>query len=122
MLKSIMVIKMLYKRIKELRKEKGITQVNVSTNIGVEESYYGKYERGEKKQPKPTAPPAPAPVPDPEPVQERQPSAAGKEINPAQDLEYKIEAGTENSNGLGMRELTEVRGDDDPDEEDNPPR
>ncbi len=41
-----MVIKMLYKRIKELRKEKGITQVNVSTNIGVEESYYGKYERG----------------------------------------------------------------------------
>lgn len=37
---------MLYKRIKELRKEKGITQVNVSTNIGVEESYYGKYERG----------------------------------------------------------------------------
>jgi transcriptional regulator with XRE-family HTH domain len=46
MLKSIMVIKMLYKRIKELRKEKGITQVNVSTNIGVEESYYGKYERG----------------------------------------------------------------------------
>ena len=76
----------------------------------------------EKKQPKPTAPPAPAPVPDPEPVQERQPSAAGKEINPAQDLEYKIEAGTENSNGLGMRELTEVRGDDDPDEEDNPPR
>ncbi len=46
MLKLIMVIKMLYKRIKELRKEKGITQVNVSTNIGVEESYYGKYERG----------------------------------------------------------------------------
>ena len=46
MLKSIMVIKMLYKRIKELRKEKGITQVNVSTNIGVEEGYYGKYERG----------------------------------------------------------------------------
>ncbi len=46
MLKSIMVIKMLYKRVKELRKEKGITQVNVSTNIGVEESYYGKYERG----------------------------------------------------------------------------
>lgn len=41
-----MVIKMLYKRVKELRKEKGITQVNVSTNIGVEESYYGKYERG----------------------------------------------------------------------------
>ena len=37
---------MLYKRIKELRKEKGITQVNVSTNIGVEESYYGKYESG----------------------------------------------------------------------------
>ncbi|MDE6123934.1 MAG: helix-turn-helix transcriptional regulator [Eubacterium sp.] len=37
---------MFYKRIKELRKEKGITQVNVSTNIGVEESYYGKYERG----------------------------------------------------------------------------
>lgn len=37
---------MLYKRVKELRKEKGITQVNVSTNIGVEESYYGKYERG----------------------------------------------------------------------------
>lgn len=46
MLKLFMVIKMMYKRIKELRKEKGITQVNVSTNIGVEESYYGKYERG----------------------------------------------------------------------------
>lgn len=37
---------MYYPRIKELRLEQARTQVNVSTLIGVEQSYYSKYERG----------------------------------------------------------------------------
>lgn len=37
---------MYYPRIKELRLEQGRTQVNVSTMIGIDQSYYSKYERG----------------------------------------------------------------------------
>ena len=63
----------------------------------------------EKKKPQP-APPAEA-APPPAPVQEEK---AQKEINPAEDLEYNIQAAEDNS-GLGMVELTDadVRGDRD---------
>ena len=77
-------------------------------------------KKQEQKQEKPAPPPQPAP--DPEPVQEKPPPQDREEINPAEDLEYKIEADAGSTSGLGMRELTEVRGDDDADEEDNPPR
>lgn len=39
---------MYYPRIKELRLEQGRTQVNVSTMIGIDQSYYSKYERGRR--------------------------------------------------------------------------
>lgn len=40
-----LVIKM-YKRIKELRVEKGESQIKVSTILGIEQSYYSKLELG----------------------------------------------------------------------------
>lgn len=40
---------MKYPRIKELRQEAGRTQINVSTLIGIDQSYYSKYERGEQE-------------------------------------------------------------------------
>lgn len=43
--KIILVIKM-YKRIKELRIEKGETQIKISTILGIEQSYYSKLELG----------------------------------------------------------------------------
>ncbi len=82
--------------------------------------YTPEWQKREKKQEKPAAPPQPEPTP--KPAQEQPSPQAKKKINPAQDLEYQIEAGAGDNSGLGMRELTEVRGDDDPDEEDNPPR
>lgn len=39
---------MYYPRIKELRQETARTQVNVSTLIGIDQSYYSKYERGQQ--------------------------------------------------------------------------
>ena len=36
----------MYKRIKELRQEKGRTQINISTILGIEQSYYSKLELG----------------------------------------------------------------------------
>jgi len=82
----------------------------------------------EKKQSKPTPQPAetaPSPTP-PEPAAAQE-EKSQKEINPAEDLEYKIEPTTQEDNSkLGMVEMTDaaVRGDDDPDDEeyDTPPR
>ena len=39
----------MYPRINELRKEKGKTAIEVSTKIGIEQSYYSKIERGQQK-------------------------------------------------------------------------
>lgn len=36
----------MYKRIKELRREQGRTQINVSTLLGIDQSYYSKLEKG----------------------------------------------------------------------------
>ncbi len=36
----------MYKRIKELRMEKGDSQVKISTMLGIEQSYYSKLELG----------------------------------------------------------------------------
>ena len=33
-------------RIKELRKEKGLTQLQIQMKVGIEQSYYSKLERG----------------------------------------------------------------------------
>ena len=43
--KICLVMKM-YKRIKELRLEKGESQIKVSTILGIEQSYYSKLELG----------------------------------------------------------------------------
>lgn len=43
-----MVIKM-YNRIKKLRTETGRTQTNVSTLLGIEQSYYSKIELGKQE-------------------------------------------------------------------------
>ena len=62
------------------------------------------------------------PPPPPEPVREEQPPAQ-KEIDPAQDLEYSVEDTPKSSGGLGMIDMSGVRGDDEPDEDaDSPPR
>lgn len=39
---------MYFPRIKELRQEECRTQINVSTLIGIDQSYYSKYERGKQ--------------------------------------------------------------------------
>lgn len=39
---------MYYPRIKELRQEQSRSQINVSTLIGIDQSYYSKYERGQQ--------------------------------------------------------------------------
>lgn len=39
----------MYKRIKELRTEQERTQINVSTILGIEQSYYSKLELGKHK-------------------------------------------------------------------------
>lgn len=36
----------MYKRIRELREEKGLTTIEVSTKLGIEQSYYSKLEFG----------------------------------------------------------------------------
>lgn len=36
------------KRIKELRKEKGLTQIDLAAKIGIDRSYLGFIERGER--------------------------------------------------------------------------
>ena len=36
-----------YKRIQELRKEQKRTQINVSTLLGIDQSYYSKIEKGQ---------------------------------------------------------------------------
>ena len=61
------------------------------------------------------------PAPQPEPAHEEQPP--GQEtVNPAQDLEYSVEDTPKPSGGLGMIDMSDVRGDDDADEElDSPP-
>lgn len=38
----------MYPRIKELRKEKKLTQLQVSIGIGMEQTHYARYERGER--------------------------------------------------------------------------
>lgn len=38
--------KLYLKRIKELRQEKTKTQINISTELGIDQSYYSKLERG----------------------------------------------------------------------------
>lgn len=39
----------MYERIRELRLEKGITTVELSTKLGIEQSYYSKLELGKHK-------------------------------------------------------------------------
>lgn len=39
----------MYRRIKELRLEQSRTQINVSTILGIEQSYYSKLELGKHK-------------------------------------------------------------------------
>ena len=61
------------------------------------------------------------PPPPPEPVQ-KEPPPAQEPVNPAQDLEYNVEDTPKPSGGLGMIDMSGVRGDDDADEEaDSPP-
>ena len=61
------------------------------------------------------------PPPPPEPVRE-EPPPAQETVNPAQDLEYSVEGTPKSSGGLGMIDMSGVRGDDDTDEEsDSPP-
>ncbi len=57
-----------------------------------------------------------APCAPPEPARE-EPSPAQKEVNPAQGLEYSVEDTPKSSGGLGMIDMSGVRGDDEPDEE-----
>ena len=39
----------MYERIRELRQEKGKTTIEVSTKLGIEQSYYSKLELGKHK-------------------------------------------------------------------------
>lgn len=39
----------MYERIRELRKEMGYTTVEISTRLGIEQSYYSKLELGRQK-------------------------------------------------------------------------
>ena len=62
-----------------------------------------------------------SPPPPPEPVREERPPAQ-ETVNPAQDLEYTVEDTPKPKGGLGMIDMSGVRGDDDTDEEaDSPP-
>ena len=77
-----------------------------------------KRREDEKKTSADKTPPPPAP----EPPQEEQPPAQKETVNPAQDLEYSVEDAPKSSGGLGMIDMSGVRGDDDPDDEaDSPP-
>ena len=61
------------------------------------------------------------PPPQPEPTQEEQPPTQ-ETVNPAQDLEYTIENTPKPKGGLGIIDMSGVRGDDDTDEVmDSPP-
>ena len=62
------------------------------------------------------------PPPVPEPPRKEPPPAQKKTVNPAQDLEYTVEDTPKSSGGLGMIDMSGVRGDDDTDDEaDSPP-
>ena len=77
-----------------------------------------KRREDEKKTSADKTPPPPAP----EPPQAEQPPAQKETVNPAQDLEYSVENTPKSSGGLGMIDMSGVRGDDDPDDEaDSPP-
>lgn len=42
-------VKEMYERIRELRQEKGYTTIEISTKLGIEQSYYSKLELGKHK-------------------------------------------------------------------------
>lgn len=78
--------------------------------------------REDEKKTSASKTPPPIPASPPEPVREEQPPAQ-EEVNPAQDLEYSVEDTPKPSGGLGMIDMSGVRGDDDADEDETaPPR
>ena len=42
---------MLYKRFREVRKEKGLTQAEVARELGIAQTQYSRYERGKQEFP-----------------------------------------------------------------------
>ena len=77
-----------------------------------------KRREDEKKSGADKTPPPPAP----EPPQVEQPPAQKETVNPAQDLEYSVENPPKSGGGIGLIDMSGVRGDDDTDDEaDSPP-
>lgn len=75
-----------------------------------------KRREDEKKADAAKTPPAPEPK-QPEPQPEPQSATQKEAVNPAQDLEYTVEDTQKPSGGLGMIDMSGVRGDDESDEE-----
>ena len=81
--------------------------------------YIPKWKRREQQAQKKKAASKQAKPPEPAP---KEPPPAKVEVNPAQDLEYSVEdAKQETAGGIGLIDLGDVVGDDEPDEEADSP-